>query len=73
MTVDHQQQLGGKYFLCSVQFVPVLILQICFGGNLSALAFHTMDSVFDDAVLVHTNLLCDIYCWPLTFQLQPIM
>ena len=31
------------------------IMHMLFGGNFSALAFGTMGSMFDDAVLVHKN------------------
>ena len=47
------------------------IMDMPVGGNLSA--FCSMGSVFDNAVLVHKNLSCVIYCWPVTFQLQPIL
>ena len=50
------------------------IMDMLLGGNVSAPVFQTIDSMFDDALLVHTNvLLCVIYCWPFTLQLQPIL
>ena len=43
-------------------------------GKWGAPALHIIGSSFDDAGLVHRNLLlCVIYLWPLTFQLQPIL
>ena len=50
------------------------IKDILLGGNVSAPTFCTIGSMFDGAVLVHINLLLFIiYCWPLTFPLQPIL
>ena len=49
------------------------IMYMLLDGNLSVHAFHTMGSMLDDAMLVHKNLLCVIYCWPLTFQLKLIL
>ena len=49
------------------------IMDMLLGGNVSAPAFQTMGLLFDNAVLVHKKLFsCVIYCWPLTFQLQPV-
>ena len=50
------------------------ITDMLLGGNVGAPAFETMGSIFDGAVLVHKHFLfCVIYCWALTFQLQPIL
>ena len=38
------------------------ITHMLLGGNLSATAFHTMGSLFDDVVLGHKNLLLCVVC-----------
>ena len=38
------------------------ITDILLGGNVSAPAFQTMGSIFDDAVLVHTNFYYHLLC-----------
>ena len=49
-------------------------MDMLLGGNISTPEFQTMGSIFEEVVLVHKNLfLCLMYCWPLTFQLQPIL
>ena len=57
--VGHQQHLVGKDVLCLAQFMPVLILQICFlAANQMPLYFILwILFLFYDAVLVHKNLL----------------
>ena len=47
------------------------ITDMLLGGNVSN---PELGSTFNDTVLVHNKLLlCVMYCWPLTFQLQPIL
>ena len=59
-------------FISVAACTDIMDMLLC--NNVSDSSFQTMGSEFDAAVLVHTNLLLYVmYCWPLTFQLQPIL
>ena len=69
--LDHHWNSVDKYALCSA---CTTIMDMHLHRNWSAPAFHIISYVFEDAVLLHKKLLlCVIFCWPLTFQLQPIL